>query len=105
MENTGESQYFQTIVGEWSDQKFGENREPTALLNHLKKEVDEIIREPYDLEEYADAFMLLVDAARLAGFNMTDVFNAMWLKFEKNKNREWGLPDENGVVEHIRNNK
>ena len=102
MTKTSEFQYFQTVHGEWSDETFGLNRKPTAPLHHLKKEVEEIISEPYDVEEYADGFCLLIDSARLAGFDMNAILDAMWMKFEKNKNRTWSKPDENGVCEHVR---
>lgn len=97
----GGFQYFQVVHGKWSDETFG-IRTPLPSLHHLKKEVQEVIDEPHDLEEYADCFMLLIDSARIAGFSMVDILDAMWLKFEKNKNRQWGAPDENGTVEHIR---
>ena len=93
---------FQKEHGEWSDKTFGENRKPTAPLNHLKKEVQEVLEQPYDIEEYADCFLLLMDSARLSGFNMDDLYFASQQKFNKNKNRTWGKPDENGVVEHVR---
>ena len=92
---------FQKLHGEWSDKTFG-IREPKAPLHHLKKEVQEVIDQPYDIQEYADCFLLLMDSARIAGFNMDDLYFASFEKFMINQNRQWGKPDENGVVEHIR---
>lgn len=94
--------HFQKVHGEWSDKTFGK-RNPVAPLHHLKKEVEEVIKEPFDIEEYADCLLLLMDSARIAGFNMDDLYFAAHRKFAKNKQRKWGKPDENGVVEHIRN--
>jgi len=92
---------FQKTHGEWSDKTFG-IREPKAPLHHLKKEVQEVIEQPYDITEYADCLLLLMDSARIAGFNMDDLYFVAMKKFHINQSREWGKPDENGVVEHIR---
>jgi hypothetical protein len=97
----GEFQGLSVCHGEWSDATFGA-RSPLGPLHHLKKEVEEVIDDPGDIEEYADCGLLLMDALRLAGFTMDDLYDAMWLKFEKNKNRTWGIPDEYGCSEHIR---
>lgn len=52
--------------------------------------------------EFADVFMLLLDAARKRGFMAEDLIQVTRLKLEVNRRREWGKPDKNGVVEHIR---
>jgi len=93
---------FQKIHGIWSDQTFGKNRNPIAPLHHLKKEVQEVIEQPNDIKEYADCLLLLMDSARLSGFNMDDLYFAAKAKFKENKLRKWSKPDENGVCEHIR---
>ena len=92
---------FQKQHGEWSDNTFG-CRNPLAPLHHLKKEVQEVIEQPYDIKEYADCFLLLMDSARISGFNMDDLYFASLDKFAENKIRTWGKPDENGVCEHVR---
>lgn len=89
-------------VAEWSDEKFGRNRSPEGPIHHLKKEVEELIADPYHPEEYADCMLLLLDAWRLRGGNLETLLIAARSKFEINKARQWGEPDENGVVEHIR---
>jgi NTP pyrophosphatase (non-canonical NTP hydrolase) len=93
---------FQKIHGIWSDKTFGSTRSPKVPLFHLKKEVEEVLSAPTDPEEYADCFILLLDAARLANIPMQTIFEEMKKKFEKNKSRRWGKPDENGVSEHIK---
>lgn len=92
---------FQKEHGVWSDQTFGA-RSPIGPLHHLRKEVDEVIQNPTDIKEYADCLLLLMDSARLSGFNMDDLYFAAQQKFKENKQRKWGKPDINGVVEHIR---
>lgn len=107
-------------IAEWSDMQFGKNRNPISILYHLKKEVPELIDslEKYNtiklnddnkykmlnecLYEFADCFMLLLDAARCFGLDVNVLEKYVNLKLEINKSREWGEPDENGVIEHIR---
>lgn len=105
----------------WSDGQFGELRPPTTMLNHLKKEVPELIEAIKDYQknnsafssnpndylskvffEYADCFMLLLDSASHFGITADALMNYTEHKLEINKNRKWGEPDENGVVEHIK---
>ena len=52
--------------------------------------------------EFADCFILLLDAARKEGFSAKDILTAIVEKMEINKARKWGKPDVNGVMEHIR---
>ena len=104
-------------VHQWSDQTFGRNRKhlPLPILYHLTKEVPEAIvaatfmnlyREPLWRDklslELADCLMLVVDAASHSGFTPDELLDAVERKLKINKNREWGKPDENGTVEHIR---
>ena len=93
---------FQQLTFAWSAATFGV-RGPAGPINHLKSECDEIIAEPLDLEEYADAFLLLQDAASRAGFKMSQVFQAATKKHVKNTMREWppvGETNEQGFTEH-----
>ena len=101
-------------IAEWSDATFGDGQRNPAITYHLKKEVTELIDaiEKYQkceskenlnkaCFEFADCFMLLLDSA--SHFGMT-AGNMLWYTEEKlsiNKNRKWGKPDENGVIEHI----
>lgn len=108
-------------IADWSDGQFGEGRNPTAIIHHLKKEVPELIEalEKFQkmglrdgnkrdeamkdcLYEFADCFMLLLDSARSFGLDSKTLIEFTHLKLEINKNRKWGKPDENGVVEHIK---
>lgn len=87
----------------WAQTTFGDDfeRGPLSPLHHLKKEVEEVIADPYKRDEYADCFMLLIDAYRRAGGNIYDLIAATEEKLEVCKNRKWGKPDENGVCEHV----
>ncbi len=96
-------QQLQDEIASWSDATFGADRPPRIPLHHLAKEVQELIETPNDRMEYADCLILLLDAYRMAGGSADDLILACQEKLEINREREWGTPDENGVVEHIRN--
>lgn len=95
-------QEFQDALGKWSDETFGADRGPEGPLNHLKEEIAEIIADPSDAFEFADAFMLLLDAARKAGFNTDDLLYYGEAKLKINKQRTWSPVDEDGVSRHIK---
>ena len=101
-------------IGQWSESTFS-HQNSISKLYHLQKEVAELIHaieyapsEPDKNSEvnleFADCFILLLDAARKEGLSATIILNAIAEKMEINKARKWGKPDENGVMEHIREN-
>lgn len=116
---------------EWSQKTFGtdEQRGPIGPLKHMAKEIccellgcdplwfDQFVAglEPRtyanasqsitDIKEYADLQILLMDAARRAGYGFYDVIRAGREKMEENMKREWPAFDPakvNEAVEHIR---
>lgn len=104
-----EVQAFMTDTHEWAENTFGKGRSPVPTLHHLSIEVDELIEaltaenpEAYNIEmEFADCFILILNAASLYGMTFQDLMNAAIYKMAINKKRVWGKPDGNGVVEHI----
>jgi len=54
------------------------------------------------LDEFADCFMLLMDAAAHYPITMDAACAAIKRKLEINKKRKWGKPDKNGVCKHIK---
>lgn len=91
---------LESDMGQWADTTFGSCRIPDSTIEKLKDEVDELLFNPYCRMEYADCFMLIVDAYRRAGGNADDLVEACFEKLEINKTREWGEPDARGVVQH-----
>ncbi len=89
---------------EWSQATFGSDAErgPEGPLNHLKREVGEAIDSPRDEEEYADLLLLVLDASRRAGISAPELVSAAAKKLDKNKEREWGERQPDGVFEHKR---
>jgi hypothetical protein len=83
----------------WSEFTFGPGRKP---WNHLKLEAQELAERPRDITEMADVLLLLMDTARMAGFDIVKLCQAANEKQAINETREWGRPDENGVCRHVK---
>jgi hypothetical protein len=94
-------EWLSALCGEWSDATFGADRTGLPALHHLREEVGEVIDHPDDLLEWADCLMLLLDAARRRGIPIADLMSAAVVKLDICKRRQWGEPDENGVVHHV----
>lgn len=99
-----EFELFWNERSKWSEETFGPRTSRGAIgpLKHLKKEVEEMLENPTDLEEFADGLFLLTDAAFRAGFTYREFMDMLWYKLEKNKKRVWGPPSADGVVEHVK---
>lgn len=100
--------YLKEEIKEFSENQFGirSGLEAKGPLNHLKKEVDELIeslgKNGFDEEEeWADCLLLLLDAFRIRYGNETS-YNKL-LHFALNKlavikDRDWDpTPDKDGV--------
>lgn len=91
---------------EWSRDTFGPDdaRGPLGPLRHLKREADETIAAPSDPSEYADLFLLVLDAARRAGLDCRQLVLAASRKLAVNMARTWpdwrSLPSDM-PVEHV----
>lgn len=85
-------------VCEWADATFP-NSSPRAKVNHLHREVCELIENPSDGSEMADVVII---TAHLACGQGIDLKTAIAEKFEIVKGRTWGAPDADGVIEHVR---
>lgn len=91
------------LIAEFSDRKFGTERDFKAPLHHLKEEVDETI-EDGDILEYADCMLLLLDSFRKKYPDKhTDyLLEKCAEKVSICEDREWNKADENGVIKHIK---
>lgn len=93
-------QFLQEDSSAWADETFGD-RTPEQVLAHLKREINELIETPDDRLEYADCLILLLESAQLVGLSADDVVMAAFEKMGINKKRKWGVPNDDGSVEHI----
>lgn len=76
-----------------------------SKLQHLKKEISEVeTAKSFDeaKEELADCFILLMGACDSLGLNYDGITEAVKSKMIINKLRQWGTPDKDGVVLHIK---
>ena len=99
-------------VREWSHNTFGPaNGDPTGILAHIRKELDEIAANPRDTEEWIDVVILALDGAWRCDVHpygiMTPRFivEALWNKWDKTEKRKW--PDWRTAapgqpIEHIK---
>lgn len=82
----------------WANTTFGPST-PERKVEHLRREVLELVADPENAEEMADCVMILAHLA--AGLGI-DLAAAVERKLNLNRRRRWGAPDELGVVEHER---
>lgn len=93
-------QKLQEDIAEFTDRTFGDSN-PRAKALHLMREAQEAADDPSDIVEWADCMILLLDGACKAGFDTSDLYDAVLRKMEINKTRKWGKPDADGVTRHI----
>lgn len=91
---------------EWSLATFGPGSRTKGIIDHIRKELIEIEKDPGDLFEWVDVLILAFDGAYRAGWEPQEVIDAIKAKQLKNEEREW--PDWRSVstdhaIEHIRN--
>lgn len=114
-------QDLQTELGIWADKTFGEGK-PIPTAKHLIKEAKELVEALENFErcqsleeewnyastnmkicdEFADCFLLILDCARRYGVNTELLIKLSVAKLAICKTRKWGEPDQDGVVEHIK---
>ena len=90
---------LQQDAGNWANETFGKSQTVDGVVNHLAKEVLELSQSDAP-DEAADCLLLLMQHAHECGYDLLEEGRK---KHEINLKRKWGKPDENGVIEHIRN--
>lgn len=90
-------------IGIWAAATFpGESMD--EKLTHLCEEIEEARADPANVEEWADAVILVFDAARAAGHTPDQIVLGVRRKFFKNQNRTWERRDD-GVYRHVKNDQ
>lgn len=72
---------------------------PASVVEHLRREVLELVADPTNTSELADVVFLAVGLAYELGVDLATIVAD---KLAVNRQRVWGEPDEHGVVEHVR---
>lgn len=95
----------------FSQETFGsdEERGPIYPLRHLEREAREaqVASVNADVspesvhEEIVDCYLIILDAARRAGMDYEMLLQGAAVKLAINMTREWGEPDQDGVIEHV----
>ncbi len=87
----------------WSQRTFGPDwqRGPIGPLKHLQEESGEAQEKPGDVVEFADCFLLILDASRRAGFTLEQLMVAACQKHQGNKSRKYEVKPGDEVCHHI----
>lgn len=81
---------FFDAKAKWSAETFGPGQGAAGVLDHIRKELAEVEREPGDLAEWVDIILLAMDGARrCAGADGATLAAALVAKMVKNKARTW----------------
>jgi hypothetical protein len=89
----------------WSLKTFGPGMRTKGVIDHMRKELDEIEQNPHDLEERIDLIGLAFDGALRAGFTPDEIIQQMVDKQLINENRtwpDWKTADPDKAIEHVR---
>lgn len=90
---------------DFSAKTFGPFPRPKGLIDHIRKELQEIEADPTDLKEWVDVIILGIDGAWRAGHRPEDIIAALVATQDQNEARTW--PDWRTVpadqaIEHDR---
>lgn len=90
---------------EWSEKTFGPGYHASRIVEHIRKELLEVLEAPQDLVEWMDVVILALDGAWRAGYSPDQIIEAMVQKQTENEGRKW--PDwrelgEDEPIEHVR---
>ena len=81
----------------WADGVYPDRTAHGAFAKLVLEEIPEIVADPTDPGEWADAYILLVDAAALRG---VDILAAASAKMDVNEGRTWKINRETGMMNH-----
>lgn len=93
---------------EFSERTFGPGRRTKGVVDHIRKELMEIERNPTDLSEWIDVVILGLDGAWRSGATPEQIIDTLVSKQTKNESRtwpDWRLRSEDEAIEHERNTK
>lgn len=74
---------------EFSERTFGPGARTQGVVDHIRKELTEILAKPDDLSEWADVVILGLDGFWRAGASPEQIIAALVAKQTKNEGRKW----------------
>lgn len=90
---------------EWSKEAYGPGMRTKGIIDHIKKELAEIEKDPTDLEEWIDVILLALNGAQRLDRGGQAILDMFYYKCAKNRARTW--PDwrthpEDKAIEHVK---
>lgn len=90
---------------DFSERTFGPGRRTKGVIDHIRKELDEIEADPMDVTEWIDVVILALDGAWRHGAEPQQIIDTLIAKQTRNEARSW--PDwrtltEDQAIEHVR---
>ena len=89
----------------WSEKTFGPGKRTKGIVDHISKELKEILEDPEDLKEWVDVIILAFDGAWRAGYTPYQILMGIKLKQLENEKRlwpDWTTMSENEAIEHVK---
>lgn len=89
----------------FSEKTFGPGMRTNGVLDHIRKELAEIEKEPADTNEWIDVVILGLDGAWRSGASAEEIIIRLQAKQEKNEKRswpDWRLVGQDQAIEHDR---
>lgn len=74
-------------------------------IDHIRKELAELERDPFKLDEWIDVVILGFDGAWRSGHTPEEIARALLAKQEKNERRtwpDWTKTEPGKAIEHVR---
>lgn len=88
---------------EFSEKTFGPGLRTNGVVDHIRKELIEILLDPTDLKEWVDVIILAFDGAWRTGAGSQEIIDAIMAKQTKNEQRtwpDWRTSDYDKAIEH-----
>lgn len=89
----------------WSADTFGPGARAKGVVDHIRKELNEIEGDPQDITEWIDVVILALDGAWRSGATEDQIIAALAAKQAINEQRDWPdwrTADPNKAIEHTR---
>jgi len=87
----------------FSEKTYGPGLRTKGIVDHIRKELIEILEDPTDLKEWVDVIILAFDGAWRTGAGSQEIIDAIVAKQTKNEQRtwpDWRIADPDKAIEH-----